>query len=456
MAQQPTKQGSHPPTIAAAVDPDHLRGPVRSPILPIPNSLRFFSLVRIPHLLRVAAPARHSSPTGGTDCPKLSAAAGLGLPDDPIAEIISRLPAKALFRFKCVSQAWFRLITDWFRKSPQTLHGFFYGKNGGRNYGHFFDLLGGSVPPVDPSFASPPQLPETQKFILLHSCNGLVFFHHKQYSLNTVRSQTLGYIVCNPATKEWVTVPISDWSLDKGQWDYDLEEWSAFTYLIFDPAVSSQFKLVQLCFDSLLNTFQVYTYLSESGVWSERASKCWSDETLQYWLGSAFVNGMLHLIIGCSYPEHTSAIVAVDGEGEKCRIIHWAEQEHGLLVFLGQSQGNLVCVSEHIVDRQPSIAELSIWVLEDYGTEQWILKGRMSSLLLFGKANPSRCFTSSTIAIHPDRNVVFFFHRLNGKLVSYDMDSKEVSTLITLEHFWTNFISYSPYFAASSALAKKQ
>jgi hypothetical protein len=113
-------------------------------------------------------------------------------------------------------------------------------------------------------------------------------------------------------------------------------------------------------------------------------------------------------------------------------------------------------VSEHIVDRQPSIAELSIWVLEDYGTEQWILKGRMSSLLLFGKANPSRCFTSSTIAIHPDRNVVFFFHRLNGKLVSYDMDSKEVSTLITLEHFWTNFISYSPYFAASSALAKKQ
>jgi hypothetical protein len=62
-------------------------------------------------------PARHSSPTGGTDCPKRSAAAGLGLPDDPIAEIISRLPAKALFRFKCVSQAWFRLITDWFRKS---------------------------------------------------------------------------------------------------------------------------------------------------------------------------------------------------------------------------------------------------------------------------------------------------------------------------------------------------
>ncbi|XP_072147864.1 F-box protein At5g49610 [Setaria viridis] len=363
---------------------------------------------------------------GARTAPKRSAVTGLGLPDDPIAEIISRLPAKPLFRFKYVSKAWFRLITDWLRKLkfPQTLQGFFYGDNDGNNYGHFFNLLGGSVPPVDPAFSFLPQLPETQKFILLRSCNGLVLFRHKQY-LNAGHAKTLGYIVCNPATKEWVTVPRSGWTLAKGQGDYDPEEWPAVTYLIFDPAVSSQFKLVQFCHDSGLNMSQVYTYSSKSGVWSERASECWSSETVGSCVGSAFVNGMLHLIVHRSY-EQLSMIVAVDGEGEKCRIIHWAEQERGLLVFLGQSQGNLICMSGHIVDHQTGfITELSIWVLEDYGTEQWMLKDRLSYLQLFGEVSLSRCFLSFPIAIHPDRNVFFFVYGLNGKLVSYDMDSKE-------------------------------
>ena len=35
-----------------------------------------------------------------------------GLPDDPLVEILSRVPAKSVCRCKCVSMAWRDLIAD--------------------------------------------------------------------------------------------------------------------------------------------------------------------------------------------------------------------------------------------------------------------------------------------------------------------------------------------------------
>ncbi|XP_066393488.1 putative F-box protein At1g50880 [Miscanthus floridulus] len=45
-------------------------------------------------------------------CSKTSAGAASGLPDDPLMEILSRVPAKSICRFKCVSKAWRDLIAD--------------------------------------------------------------------------------------------------------------------------------------------------------------------------------------------------------------------------------------------------------------------------------------------------------------------------------------------------------
>ncbi|CAD6220922.1 unnamed protein product [Miscanthus lutarioriparius] len=45
-------------------------------------------------------------------CSKMSAGAVPVLPDDPLVEILSRVPAKSVCRFKCVSKAWCDLITD--------------------------------------------------------------------------------------------------------------------------------------------------------------------------------------------------------------------------------------------------------------------------------------------------------------------------------------------------------
>ena len=60
------------------------------------------------------------------DCPKQCAPAGL--PYDDIVEILARLPARSVYRFKCVAKAWRDLIDDPLnrKKLPQTLEGFFF------------------------------------------------------------------------------------------------------------------------------------------------------------------------------------------------------------------------------------------------------------------------------------------------------------------------------------------
>jgi hypothetical protein len=261
--------------------------------------------------------------------------------------------------------------------------------------------------PVDPSFTLLTKLPEIEKISLLQSCNGLVLLHHSN------DAKTLGYIVCNPATKEWVDVPNSGWTSGPfhGMF-YKDEDVHTITYLFVDPAVSLQFKLVQFCQDFYKNMLKVNTYSSESGVWSGRAVECWSHEAIRHYMGSAFVNGMLHLAIYRG-SAHQDAIVAVDGEGDKCRIIDCPKEKSGCIVFLGQSQGLLHCISGHL-GHFGNITELFIWVLEDYNAENWVLKHSVSCLHLL--RNASCCVLEYHIAIHPDHNLIFFArHRFNMK-----------------------------------------
>jgi len=71
------------------------------------------------------------------DCPKRmcdAEAAVAVLPDDPLVEILSRVPVKSVYRFKCVSKAFCHLIADplHHKKLPQTLEGFFFRDKGHR------------------------------------------------------------------------------------------------------------------------------------------------------------------------------------------------------------------------------------------------------------------------------------------------------------------------------------
>nr|CAB3452184.1 unnamed protein product [Digitaria exilis] len=120
------------------------------------------------------------------DCSERSAGAVASLPEDPLVEILSRVPVKSIRRFDCVSKAWRDLIADPLhrKKLPQTLEGFLFyedSEDGGskdrpRLYVHFVDVLGRSVRPLDPCFSFLTELPGNENIMLLHYCNGLFLF----------------------------------------------------------------------------------------------------------------------------------------------------------------------------------------------------------------------------------------------------------------------------------------
>jgi hypothetical protein len=92
-------------------------------------------------------------------------------------------------------------------------------------------------------------------------------------------------------------------------------------------------------------------------------------------LGSAFVNGMLHLIVDAYHiQKEQELIVAVDCQGKTRRVISWP-QSHSFRwsepAYVGQSQGRLYCINE---DLEGNSTHITIWVLEDYDKEEWMMK----------------------------------------------------------------------------------
>jgi hypothetical protein len=214
---------------------------------------------------------------GGMDCAKGTVVAGLY--DDLMVEILSCVPVKDVRRSKCVSKPWHDLIANPLhcKKLPQTLEGFFHGgADGPYSYGHFTSLPGSEedAPPVDPSFSFlMAKLPGVERIALLDSCNGILLF-------GCIQDNKFGYIVCNPATEELVTVPASSSSCPsppqlKENYDGDDGERYAHTYLMFDPVVSSRFHLVQFWINlkGKVEIEMVHSYSSETRAWSNRSSK---------------------------------------------------------------------------------------------------------------------------------------------------------------------------------------
>ncbi|CAN6197267.1 unnamed protein product [Urochloa humidicola] len=145
------------------------------------------------------------------DCSMKQASTVGDIPEGPLMEILSRVPAKSVCRFKCVSKAWRDLIADPHhrKKLPQAMQGLFYQtfrkSEDDLSYNFsFIDLVERSVPlDIDPCFSFLTELPEIRTLLLCNSCNGLILFKH----FDERDCASLGYIVCNPTTKDWKVVP---------------------------------------------------------------------------------------------------------------------------------------------------------------------------------------------------------------------------------------------------------
>uniref|UniRef100_A0A8R7R9V1 F-box domain-containing protein n=1 Tax=Triticum urartu TaxID=4572 RepID=A0A8R7R9V1_TRIUA len=194
-----------------------------------------------------------SSPHSGTAAERLT--------DDLLVEILSRVPAKSLCRFKCVSNHWLNLIdhSDHRKKLPQTLAGFFYTSSRTEfileSPVRFVSVPGSHCPLIDTTFA---YLPKHEHIYILDCCNGLLLYG--------LYAQEISCIVCNPATKKWVTLPNS------GQ----AAEQVIDTRLGFDPAKSPHFhvfEFVEQEGDWTSDLAGVAVYSSETGRWVYREKK---------------------------------------------------------------------------------------------------------------------------------------------------------------------------------------
>ena len=136
-----------------------------------------------------------------------------------------------------------------------------------------------------------------------------------------------------------------------------------------------------------------------------------------------FLNGCLHII---GYSGEYPMILAVDIEGNRWRKI---DGPSGLQHSMHQAQGNLcVCTLAGSND-----SKLSIWILEDYGTDNWTLKHMITMRILFGRVNirfgyPDFDDEDIVITVHPEWNLIFFA-REDGTIIAYNMDNKKIHVI---------------------------
>ncbi|CAL4899154.1 unnamed protein product [Urochloa decumbens] len=366
------------------------------------------------------------------------------LTDDLLVEILARVPYRSLRRCLCVCQRWRALIShpDNTARLPQTLAGVFYplpfDPTGGGSlastpprYG-FVSMSGTSPQFIDPSFSFLPDR-ERERLIPEDMCNGLLLCRSYKF---TGRNE-FNYLVLNPALEQWVTVPVTR------RWSNKVQT----VRLGFDPVVSPHFYVFEFQLDEDDDVddddddhdghaLGVKIYSSAIGVWIDKQSGWSMRIVLQTNFKSIFLDGVLYVIA-------TQCVIGtVDVKGETWSIIEFPRSEGSPFYdthagFLDLSQGRL-----HFANVDDMVGDkLAIWVLEDKDSEEWTLKHTVRFKHLVGsKRVQFGFFDFIVVAIHPDCNMVFFVFGPERTLMSYDMDSREVSIISNLgyneiEHF---------------------
>ncbi|CAM0901694.1 unnamed protein product [Alopecurus aequalis] len=413
--------------------------------------------------------------------PAVAEAARL-LTDDLIVEILSRLPARSVHRFKCVSPSWRDLITDpaHRKKLPHALAGFLYNTYNRANPRlHDFHFANVSAQPVDPSlpFLPPDEYPPVDPSILflppdeylyvphLDTCNGLLLcLAHTDPSSPSADEDTQlesHYVVCNPATERWVDLPPHP-KVPLG---------CRFTArLAFDPAASSHFHVLQFVKkDEEDRVTGVDIYSSRTGAWNYRESPLVEKFSLYFGLAGVFFHGMMHLL-GWLHPrvsvEEDAILVALDTDGRVWKTIRVPS---GGLSFgnIGLSQGCLHYATTPlaVVDRKnnnikkkkkkqkeqeedTSSKIASVWYMKDYDSKEWVLKHTVSEYEL-------RSMTAENYkvaAIHPDCDTIFLDSCDVDTLASFDMRHRRFHRILQLEknRAW-QLLPYVPLFSDSFA-----
>ena len=162
----------------------------------------------------------------------------------------------------------------------------------------------------------------------------------------------LRYVVYNPMSSKSVGLPHSNLCC-------------GLAHLGFDPTISSHFHVVELWVRSP-RVLVVSIYSSKTRAWMCKESEWGEDILVCKFLGTMFLNGFMHML-------EVSYMVVVDMEGKTWRKIL---RPPGPAMSIHGDQGQLcLCVADIF-----NMSDLSIWILEDYGTNKWTLKHMVNML----------------------------------------------------------------------------
>ncbi|XP_077252451.1 F-box protein At5g07610-like [Tasmannia lanceolata] len=310
-----------------------------------------------------------------------------------------------LIRFKGVSKEWYNVISRGAlsRKIlPPLMSGLLYQTLDPEGYTFVSNSKVANGGDMDLSLSF---LPSHQRLSIVNCCNGLLLCRMGGSDWNQ-NQEFLHYIVCNPTTKKWVSLP-------------KVHKSSCINGLVYDPLISDQFKVVRfLCCSPETSSIELQIFSSKTGKWVETTvffgSPCY------FWYGRqvVFSNGSLHVLF---YPHH---VLKYDIKKESCRLIELPPEVMKLspIDCLGESCGYL-----HYAERDTST--IKIWMLVDWQRSEWVLKHCIIMQALRKQFPHSHWFRFNFLAFHPDLEVVFL--EAQGFIFSYHLNSSK------LEKFWT-------------------
>ncbi|KAF6991995.1 hypothetical protein CFC21_009034 [Triticum aestivum] len=331
--------------------------------------------------------------------------AAVSLTDDLLVEILSRVPFKSFCRFKCVCKAWLALASDphyqW--KLPKIPTGLFHG----RKDSSVAQLV--SLSPNDEEInGALTFLPRHEHLEFVDCCNGLALCNYKS---SYICPEACRFIVCNPATQEWRSLP----DIHIGRVDFACD-----AFLAFDPSWSAQFHVFK--FDGVRELDMSKLQVFSSAPWSPFIDICSPHR---------FIGGVLYV--------HTGGDdilgLEVMGSGKPPR--HFTVKlphGHSDLVSgcFGQSSGFLQCALP-----EESGHTVAVFNLDTCDSYKWSLKYRLSMGNPFGKGELLhggaegwfRWCDYQIAALDSERKALFLVDKVQMKLFSYNITTGKLSKI---------------------------
>nr|XP_043616144.1 F-box protein At5g07610-like [Erigeron canadensis] len=353
----------------------------------------------------------------------------IGSNDDILTEILRRLPAKAILRFKSVSKHWLSLLshshfTSLYSKrviSP----GLFV-----RDFYVPFDAEKQKFPP----FRSLDFYPDLCGIKIVQSCNGLFLCCSAK---GNERSRK--YYVFNPTTKQFAVIP----SVPGGQ---DVRKTICFTGLGYHQRKCVHFKVV--CIRNVMpngELFQIQVYSSNLGKW-KIINESFNAPYYTPYRYAVYWNGAIHWAPSYLNPSYFNL------DKEKLQTLPLPEEvtqykdyrDGSMPLYFGESRGHL-----HLVENAPGDKSLHLNVYEMLSDHSgWFVKYQVDfhelpttyPEMIQNQENPSSPhyykFEVFDVVRGEKEQDSFMVVRIAGKIIRYNITDKSFKQIYNLDNIF--------------------